>query len=263
MRDWFIHPAKATVAEAATDTLVMAVAIIVSQLYFVAVQSPFAVNTPPELSHGVGWSMLGIFTWRLWFHLQTARNDFQQEPEMRVFRNAARLTIMLGLAIAFIVGSGLQAMPGSPLRDQVLAATLMISAGIIRRLLTDSYLLPGPVLLSIKDPVTVEMDDSVAALPRLLPGKQPYSKRTVLSFVLIFLGSVFSSTGIALWRLWTGHGADVNWVHLFTNLIGLAILAPLWWMMMEFNTGTAQMVQKSVEQREENSNGAILNGDEQ
>jgi hypothetical protein len=124
--------------------------------------------------------------------------------------------------------------------------------------LTDSYLLPEPVLLSIKDPVTVEMDNSVAALPRLLPGKQPYSMRFVFLFVLIFLGSVFSTTAIALWRLWTGQGADVNWVQLMTNLIGLAILAPLWWLILEFNRGTALMVQKSVEQREQKSNGAIL-----
>jgi hypothetical protein len=256
MRDWFIHPAKATISEAATDTLVMAVMIVASQLYFVYNESTSAVNTPEQLSHGVGWSMLWIFSWRLWFHLQTPQNDFQQEPEMRVVRSAARLNIMFGLAVSFIVGSGLQAVPGSHLRDQVLAA-LMISAGIIRRLLTDSYLLPAPVLLSIKDPVTVEMDNSVAALPRLLPGKQPYSTRTVLLFVLIFLGSVFSSTGIGLWRLWTGQIVDVNWIQLITNLIGLAVLAPLWWMIMEFNTGTAQVVEQSIEQRKKNCSAAI------
>jgi hypothetical protein len=254
MRDWSIHPTKATVAEAATDTLVMAVAIIVSQLYFVAVQSPFAVNTPQELSHGVGWGMLWIFTARLWFHLQTAHNDFQQQPEMRVFRTAARLTIMLGLAVSFVVGSGLQAVPGSHVRDQLLALALIVPASVIRRILTGSPLLPDPVLLSIKDPVGAEMRNSVAPLPRLLPGKQPYSMGTVFLFVLIFLGSVFSSTGIALWRLWTGQGADVNWVQLITNLIGLAILAPLWWMILEFNSGTALMVQKAIEQREKNSN---------
>jgi len=258
MRDWFIHPAKATVSEAATDTLVMAVAIIFSQLYFVAVQSPFAVNRPQELSHGVGWGMLWIFTGRLWFHLQTPHNDFQQEPEMRVFRAAARINIMFGLAVCFIVGSSLQAVPGSGLRDRILSLALVIPASIIRRLLTDSYFLPDPVLLSIKDPVTVEMENRVASLPRLLPGKQPYSMRTVFLFVLIFLGSIFSSTGIALWRLWNGQGASVNWVHLITNLIGLAILAPLWWMIMEFNAGTAQMIQQSIDQREKDSNGEIF-----
>jgi hypothetical protein len=117
--------------------------------------------------------------------------------------------------------------PGSGLRDCILGAALTISAGIIRRLLTNSYFLAGPVLLSIKDPVTVEMETRVASLPRLLPGKAPHSMRTVFLFVLICLGSVFSATAIALWHLWSGHGADVNWVHLITNLIALVILAPL------------------------------------
>ena len=165
---------------------------------------------------------------------------------------------MFGLAVCFIVGSGLQAVPGSGLRDRILALALVIPASIIRRLLTDRCFLPDPVLLSIKDPVAVEMESCAASLPRLIPGKRPYSMRTVLLFVLIFLGSVFSSTGIALWRLWTGQGAGVNWVQLITNLIGLAFLAPVWWMIMEFNTRTAQIVQQSIEQREKNSNGAIF-----
>jgi len=39
---------------------------------------------------------------------------------------------------------------------------------------------------------------------------------------------------------------------------GWRIPSSLWWMMMEFNTGTAQMVEQFINQRKRNSNGAIL-----
>jgi hypothetical protein len=248
-RDRIIHPTKATVAEAATDILIMAVSIVVTQLYFVAQNSIFAVNTPPELAHGVGLGMILVFTARFIFHVHTPHNDLHNEPEMRVVRAATRVTVTFGLAVSFIVGSGVQAVPGSGLRDGILGLTLMVSAALIRRLLTDSYLLPAPVFLSIKDPVTVEMTNSVSALPRRLSGKLPYSMPKVLLFVLIFLGSVFTTTGIALWRLWIGQAFDVNWIQVVTNLIALVILAPAWWLIMEINATTAKIVKAGVHQR--------------
>jgi len=135
VRDWQIHPAKATAAEAATDGLAMGACMLLSQIYF-HVQSPsFAATNFTEVRHGVGLSMVAITTWRLIFHLATSKNDAQAEPEYRVFSAAVRVIALIWTAVQFTIATSLQAVPDAGhARDLLLGYTTMGSLIVLYRL---------------------------------------------------------------------------------------------------------------------------------
>jgi len=111
------------------------------------------------------------------------------------------------ISAVFIVGTGLQAVPAAS-SGPTPRAGIGHSGGSDPQITEGSSFIARSGAPSIKDPVTVETDNSVAA---------------------------FQGTD------------DVNWVQLITNLIGLAVLEPPWWMIMEFNTGTTRIVEQAIE----------------
>jgi hypothetical protein len=251
-RDRIIHPAKGTPKETTTDCFVMAVAILTSQVYFYNVHSMFAVDYPPILGRGIAFSMLFVFALRTAFHLNTPNNDPQKDPDFRLFRATARINIMWWLSGGFIIGSCAQAVPGSHFRDQMLGLGYMLPAQVLLRLIMDPEPLDLVILDLHSDPAVKELQGRADRLFRPVPMKNLQFPRTTVLVSIVAILALFSTTGIAIYRLFTGQGANVNWLQLLVCLGGVGALALVWLVIMEMNKRTANMLEKAINQRKQN-----------
>jgi hypothetical protein len=141
LRDQWIHPAKGTLDEAATDALVMASAIMSMQAYFLVNSPAFAAVNLIGLLRGSGLAMILVTPWRLFFHALTPSNDPLQRGEFVVFSAAVRVNIMSSAAVLLIMMSNVEAVPGGHLRDQLNEFTMVLAAGFFLATLktTDKY----------------------------------------------------------------------------------------------------------------------------
>jgi hypothetical protein len=248
IRDLLIHPAQGTVDETATDALVMAAAVAMSQAYF-TVKLPAAAMLPTiALLQGIGLSMLGVAGVRQFCHGLTPNNDPQQRPEFRVFSAALRINMMFGLAYSLPFMSNVEAVRGGDIRDFVLPAVALISFRITHRLQQETdrsaiFENLAEYTLFI-DPAKLEAAakaDSLPKPPNGLPKTWP-----VACFNAVFVASTLSLLGIASWRWVVGDGASVHWGQLAANFIGLAIMMPAWKIITHLNKAVADLLKQSA-----------------
>jgi hypothetical protein len=255
-RDVRIHPAEGTPAEAATDALALAASLVMSQVYF-AVQSPtFATEHLSDLLHGIGLATPLIFTWRLFFHLCTAKTDPRNRPAYCVFRTMFRVTAMWIVTVWFLQVSNAQAVPGGHLRDFVLLAGPLIAAGISRRLITGERLAlwetPGTFTL-FTDPEVQE----IQARSVLLPGSEHETSRPAgaVFFQVVTVVSLMTPIGIALWRFGFGDPSNIKWAELTGNAIALALIVPALKLLRHFNGLAGEILRQSIQTKTDDPGG--------
>jgi hypothetical protein len=246
-RDLRIHPAEGTPAEAATDSLALAAMLAMSQVYLAGHSPSFATDHASDMIHGVALAMPLIFSWRLFFHLCTPKNDPGNRPAYRVFRAMRRVTVMWFAAVWFLAGSNAQAVPGGHLRDFLLAWVPGMAAGLARRLLTDRPLVtsdtPGTFTI-FTDPEVQEIKDSSV----LLPGSETQLPRTgkILFFQIVTAISLLMPIAIALWRFGFGDPSNIKWMTLTANAIAFALILPAWKLLKMFNDVTGEIMRQSI-----------------
>jgi hypothetical protein len=242
-------PEKASM-EAATDGLVMAAAMIGSQLYFVGTNRAFATFDSDELAHGVSLSLFVIFTARLLMHL-CWQNDLSKLAEHKVFRAALRVNVLCMGAAALISVANERAVPAGPVWTFLVHALTMLSMVLSCRYQLKSGRLffngtEGTLTL-----MTASRNDDSDTRAESLP--QPISMnslrtssdaRKVAFFRLLFVACVMSTTGIAVWRRFFGDPSKIHWAQLLANAIAFTILIILWHIITYFNAATADLMRR-------------------
>lgn len=256
-RDWMISPAKGTVLEATTDCTVMGLAIFASQLFFLNARTVFAVDYPPILIRGIGLSMPLVFFVRMLFHLNTPANDPEKEPDFRLYRVTLRINLMWWLSGGFVVGSCVQAVPGSHTRDQILGLLYVVPAQILMRLVMDPERIDWIFLDLKSDPAIKELQGRVDRLIRWGAIKDVQFPRATVYVAMVLALSVFSASGIALFRLFTGQGANVNWLQILVSDAGIIALALILMVIMQVNETVAEILNMAIEQRKQKQQSLI------
>jgi len=247
MRDQWIHPAKGTAAEAATDALVTAAGVVMSQAYFLVKSPSFAIADGMQLAHGAGIGMMVVTAVRMAFHLLTPKNDPHQLDEFRIFRAALRINVMVVVAVALVAVSNVQAVPGGHMRDFMMCTIPVISCGIMLRLgrsYDGSLIWEAAGKFSIfTDPVREEADRAAGSLPEPAP-ELSSSDRFTICAQAVFVISLLMPIGIAAWRWWSGEASSVDWWQLWANLIVLIVLLPVWRIITYINAAIALLLNR-------------------
>jgi hypothetical protein len=246
-RDLRIHPAEGTPAEAATDMCALAAMLFISQVYFSVYSPTFATEHASDVFHGIALAMPLIFTWRLFFHLYTPKNDPRNRPAYRVFRAMFRVTAMWFVVVWFLAASNADAVPGGHVRDFLLAWVPLVAAGIARRLITGERL----VMWETAGTFTLFTDPEVQEIHArsvLLPGSEPKAPRrgAAMFFQMVAIISLLVPIGVALWRLGFGDPSNVKWMRLAANAITLAVILPAWRLLRYFNAVTGEIMRQSI-----------------
>jgi hypothetical protein len=246
-------------SEAATDGLMMAAAMIGSQLYFVWANPAFATLKLSELVHGVSLSLMTVAGWRLIVHLCSRKDDLRKLAEFKLFEAALRVNVLL-MAAAMLIGfANQQAVPGGPIRNFVLHALTVISMGVSCRYQLKSGRLffngTDGTMTTMTYNAEADYDSRAESLPQPISMKSlkmSSDARKAAFFRLVFVGCVMSTTVIAIWRWFFGDPSNIRWGQLLANVIAFAILIPLWHVITYFNLATANLMRREAAVREAN-----------
>lgn len=247
-RDLTYHP-KATAIEAATDALVTASAIVLSQIYLAFRYPNFATLQVSELAHGTGLALLLIAAWRLFFHLHTLITDPEQLAELRMFRTAFRISVMLALAAWFVGGSNAIAVPIGHFETKVLAWAMTLAMILSCKLQMKS----GRLFASETDgAATVFTDQAGQAIENragVLPlrGLKRFWRNGAVGFCrTVFVCTVMFPMFIAVWRLFFGDATGIHWAQLGANIAAMAALFPLWRVITAFNAAAVTQMHRTL-----------------
>lgn len=238
-------------AMAATDGLVMAAAIIASQIWFHFANPAFSTPYLSQVTDGTALSMYLVAAWRLIVNLLTPKKDPRKHLEYRVFKAALRFNVCLFFGAWLIAGSNLQSVPGSHLRDlllgplpvlfMVLSCRYQLKTGRIFMNETD-----GTLKLAIVDKPD-DTGDRGDVLPQPLYTKDAF---WVAFYRILFVADVMLADGIAIWRLLFGDPSNVRWGQLLANLFAFAILIPFWHVVSWFNLAVAVLMRREAANRD-------------
>jgi hypothetical protein len=256
VRDIQVRSSWEPAAEAATDGLVMATAMIVSQLYFVATNPAFATLHSSELAHGVALSLMTVAGWRLIMDLCSKANDLGKLAEFKVFRAALRVHVLLMTAAVLIAIANENAVPGGIVRNAFLAAMTLISMGVSCRYQKKSGRLffngtDGTMTIMTYEP-DADTDCKADSLPQptsIATLKTSADLRKAAFFRLLFVACVMSTTGIAVWRWFFGDPSNIRWGQLLANVVGFAFLITGWHIITYFNLATAAAMRREAIKR--------------
>lgn len=247
---------EGTAMEAATDGLMMAAAMIGSQLYFVGTNPAFATLHSSELFHGAALSMLTVAGWRLIVHLCSRKEDLSKLGEFKVFRVALRVHALLMFAAVLIAIANEKAVPGGVVRNAFLGAMTLISMGVSCRYQLKSGRLFFNGTDGTMTPMTYNADEDSDSRAESLP--QPISMeslkmssdaRKAAFFRLMFVACVMSTTGIAVWRRLFGDPSNIRWGQLLANVIAFSFLITVWHIITYFNLATAALMRREAIKR--------------
>jgi hypothetical protein len=239
IRDGFIHPAEGLPAEAATDGLAMAGAIGLSQAFFL-VAFPSLVMPSYPLAQGIALGMLLESFWRLFFHLNTPKNDPQKLPASKLYRKSLRMVAMWAIACAFLVCTNSRELSDNDVVQFFAQALPFIFGGIAYRhsIGGGSIFHEAPAMASItKDPNEQALERQRDSLPAINPKKS--DMRIKVAFEIGAFLVLVASFPAGLWRWYTGQGV-VHWVQILGNLVGMIAVAILWKKIEHSNRETAK-----------------------
>jgi len=259
VRDIQVPSSTEPAAEAATDGLVMATAMIASQLYFVATNPAFATLHSSELAHGAALSLMTVSGWRLIMDLCSKANDLNKLAEFKVFRAALRVHVLLMAAAVLIAIANENAVPGGIVRNAFIGVMTLISMAVSCRYQVKSGRLffngtDGTMTIKNYDP-DADTDSRAESLPQpisMASLKTSSDARKAAFFRLVFVGCVMSTTGIAVWRWLFGDPSNIRWGQLLANVIAFSFLITLWHIITYFNLAAANVMRREAIKRRAN-----------
>lgn len=236
---------------AATDGLVMATAMIGSQIYFHFASPAFSTSYITQATAGTALSMYTVSLWRLLVYLLTPKNDPRKLPEYRLFSTAVRFNACLLFGAWLIAGSNLQSVPGSHLRDLLLGPwPVLFMALSCRYQLKYGRLFfngtEGTETLKVLSEEAYKGDRGDALPLPIYTGDAFW----VAFYRILFVADVMLPDGIAIWRWLSGDTAGIRWGQLLANAIMFAILIPLWHIVTWFNLAVAALMRREAHNRE-------------
>jgi hypothetical protein len=245
IRDGFIHPAEGLPPEAATDGLAMAGAIGLSQVFFL-VAFPSLVMPSQPLAQGIALGMVLVSVWRLFFHLNTPKNDPQKLPGSGLYRKSLRIVAMWAVACAGLAYTNSLELSDNDVVQFFAQALPFAFAGIAYRhsIGGRSIFWEEPAPLSItKDPNEKAVERQRDSLPAIHPKKSDTVIKVCFEIATCLV--LVSSVPVGLWRWFTGNGV-VHWAQILSKVVAMIALAVLWRKIEHLNRGTAKYLDEQT-----------------
>jgi hypothetical protein len=240
VRDAYGYYLLGSAGDAATDSLVMAAIVALSQVYLLRAYPPAVMPALPMVQ-GIALGMLLVAFWRLYCQLQTPFHNPQKRPEFRIFSSTLRITFMFFVACAASLMAGTKAVPDTGhVRDGLLGVlvpgTIFVMMVLKKNVI--GSLLWGKVT---QGTIFTDPDQEESELKR--------SALVAMRFRALAFTLLAAPVGIAVWRWGTGSPDPVLWPLVAMNFVSCIALLFLWTKIRQLNLKavTAMRAARAVE----------------
>lgn len=254
LRDGYIHPAKGSPDEAATDAIVAATFIVAAQV-LLGLAAPALALPAGVIVRGTAIGMLAVSTWRMIFRMKSPSME-PPGPAVQSYQSAQRMNALWIAATIALIFMNTGASPAQPpVMDFLLGAIPVVVLGIAHRLrlnrLGEVAQKSAPLSLSgdaHKHVLSVKKRRLLCETDQRTLSKFPWSQILEnLFFVLLAL-----PLAVTLWIWFSGQpqAASIDWTQTGANLGAFVTLLALWVYIKKLNRRAARALQNEIDERD-------------